>query len=212
MCYSAQASLITAGYLLAAGAWCLAHNKIKHAYLFACMPILFAAQQLAEAAIWLSDYAGPFANYMPYVYLFFAFFMWPIYIPLSIYCMEPMESVKKHLLRLCGVGAGVSAALYAYVINYGATAEPLACHIYYSMHIPETVRIILTLLYLSVTVIPFILSTIPGMPLFGALLLGSYMLSYYFYYTHILSVWCFFAALLSGCVCIIINSVNKKSA
>ena len=212
MCYSAQASLVTAGYLLLAGLWSLKKNKRPGLRLFAAMPILFAAQQLAESVLWLNaSYPMPFASiYAPYVYLFFAFFVWPIFIPMSILLAEPNPRIKPHLKRLAILGAVVSCILYAYVVRFGATAQPLACHIYYSLGIPETVRIILTLLYLCVTVIPFVISTLPFMPLFGLLLLSSYFFAYYFYYTHILSVWCFFAALLSAFVCVIVDELNKK--
>lgn len=212
MCYSAQASLVTAGYLLLAGIWSLKKNKLPGLRLFASMPILFAAQQSAEGLLWLgATHAMPLVTtYAPYAYLFFAFFVWPIFIPVSIYFMEPNPKIKPHLLRLAALGAVVSCVLYAYVLRFGATAQPLACHIYYNLNIPDTVRIILTLLYLSVTVIPFLISTIRFMPFFGLLLLGSYFTAYYFYYMHILSVWCFFAALLSAFVCVVVAELNKK--
>lgn len=212
MCYSAQASLLTAGYLLLAGLWSLKKNKLPGLRLFAAMPLLFAAQQLAEGFLWLSTtYPMPLVTtYMPYFYLLFAFFIWPLFIPISISLMEPNPKLKPHLKRLAVVGAVVSCVLYAYVIRFGASAQPLLCHIYYNVNIPENVRIILTLLYLCVTVIPFVISSIPLMPFFGLLLLGSYFVSYGFYYTHILSIWCFFAAVLSSFVCVIVAELNKK--
>lgn len=212
MCYSAQASFLVSGYLLLAGMWSLKKNTLPGLRLFASTPLVFAAQQLTEGLLWLSaTHAMPLiTTYAPFAYLFFAFFVWPIFIPLSIYLMEPNPKIKPHLKKLLLLGTVVSSILYAYVLRFGTTAQPLACHMYYNLSIPETVRIILTLLYLCATVIPFILSTIPLMPLFGLLLLGSYFTAYYFYYMHILSVWCFFAALLSAFVCVIVAELNKK--
>lgn len=212
MCFSAQTSLITAGYLLLIGIWNLKKNKLESLRLFASMPLVFAVQQLAEGLLWLSaTHAMPRVSmYTPYVYLFFAFFVWPIFIPASIFLIEPNPHIKPHLKRLAALGSVVACILYAYALRFGASAQPLACHIYYNLSIPDAVRIILTLLYLCVTVIPFVISSVPFMPLFGLLLLSSYFIAYYFYYTHILSVWCFFAALLSAFVCVVVCQLNKK--
>lgn len=211
MCYSAQASFIAAGYLLLAGLWNVKKNKIRSAQVFAAMPLIFAAQQLIEGVIWLHiTHNFSFIDiYAPYLYLFCAFFIWPIFIPVSILLLEENQNRKNYIKMCVFLGIFVSINLYAYVIAGGAYAELLSCHIYYDLQIPYLTRIFLTILYLCATVIPFLISTIKQMPLFGLLLLASYIFSFHYYYMHILSTWCFFAALLSGCVCIIITQLNK---
>lgn len=54
----------------------------------------------------------------------------------------------------------------------------------------------MTLYLVSTTVSP-LLSTLRGVKVFGALALLSFGAAYYFYATWFISVWCFFAALLS---------------
>jgi hypothetical protein len=210
MCYSAQASFFIGGYLLLAGLWSLRQNRRPKLRMFAAMPFIFALQQGIEGFLWLQTSPSELTSLAPYLYLFLAFFVWPIFIPMSIFFAEPNPHIIPHLKRLALLGAGVSTTLYAYVLRFGTSAEPTLCHMYYNIHIPNTVRAVLTLLYLSVTVIPFIISSIPFMPLFGTLLLASYFLTYYFYFSHILSVWCFFAAILSSFVCVIVTQQNKK--
>jgi hypothetical protein len=210
MCYSAQVSLITAGYLALAGIWSLRNNRLKGAHFFAAIPLIFAAQQAIEGLLWLAQaHHLPFVQaYGPYAYLFFAFLFWPIYVPFSIYMLEPLT---KHnlLLRSCIIiGILTACVLFGYILCFGAQAEALSGHIHYIIHIPYIVRVICTLLYLSVTVLPFFCTSVAYMPLLGFTLLASYIIAYFFYYTHIVSLWCFFAALLSGCVCIICKRVG----
>jgi hypothetical protein len=57
-------------------------------------------------------------------------------------------------------------------------------------------------LYLLSTTVSLSLSTHRTVKLFGALSLLSFGAAYYFYATWFISVWCFFAALLSVVVCL----------
>jgi hypothetical protein len=57
-------------------------------------------------------------------------------------------------------------------------------------------------LYLLSTTVTLLLSSHRTVKLFGALSLLSFGAAYYFYATWFISVWCFFAALLSAVVCL----------
>ena len=212
MCFSANASLFTSGYLAIMGVLCLKKNKLKQATLFAAIPLLFAVQQASEGLLWLSfTYNWPqMQQLMPYIFLFFAFFLWPIWIPLSVMLLEPHTSRRKHLMVLALIGVLISLYLYGHVLLHGVLAQALDCHIYYNVAVPEEGTIWSMIAYLLVTTVPFFISSLPVMWLFGLFLLLSYWFTYIFYYTYLISLWCFFAAVLSGFVYAVIIKLNKQ--
>ncbi len=212
MCYSAQASFIAAGYLVTLGTLCLKKNKLKKATLFAAIPILFALQQLSEGFLWLSfAHNWPtIQHYAPYLFLFFAFFIWPIYIPSSVGLIETHTFRRKNLILLAMLGIIVSLYLFSYITLYGVAAQALGCHIFYDVDMPTSTDIIGTILYLMCTILPFFVSSIRNMTTFGFMLLISYIISYQFYFNSLISIWCFFAAILSGLVYVIILQLNKE--
>jgi uncharacterized membrane protein len=63
-------------------------------------------------------------------------------------------------------------------------------------------------LYFFVTLIPFFISSLRFMKLLGIAFLGFLIISYYFFLGYVISVWCFFAAVLSALVLFVIIS-NK---
>ena len=67
----------------------------------------------------------------------------------------------------------------------------------------------MTLYLISTTVSP-LLSTLRGVKVFGLLALLSFGAAYYFYATWFISVWCFFAALLS--VVVYLHFALQKAA
>jgi hypothetical protein len=95
---------------------------------------------------------------------------------------------------------------------YGVSAQALGCHIYYDVSIPASEEKVGTLLYLLTTVAPFFVSSLPYMNIFGFILLLSYIISYQFYFTYLISIWCFFAAILSSLAYVIIVQLNNKKS
>lgn len=212
MCFSATASFLASGYLATMGILCLKKNRIPHATLFAAIPLIFALQQATEGLLWLSHTHGwtCMQHIMPYLFLLFAFCIWPMWIPLSLALIEPCEVRRKAIVLLGMIGTILALYLYGFVLLHGITALPLDCHIYYDVTIPSSESIIGSIAYLLATVASFFISSLPIMWLFGLILLLSYWISYIFYFAHLISIWCFFAAVLSGFVYIMIKQMNKN--
>jgi hypothetical protein len=206
MCFSASASFIASGYLAFIGALCLKKNRNRNATFFAAIPLLFALQQASEGLLWLSfGHNWPLLqSIMPYIFLFFAFFLWPIWIPFSLTLLEPSQTRRHYLEMFLMVGILIGIYLYHFLIWHGVIAKPLSCHIYYDISIPDVQSTIDSIAYLLATVMPFFVSSMPIFWVFGLLLSGSYLITYFFYLHHLISLWCFFAALLSSFVYVII--------
>lgn len=201
MCFSASASFIAAGCLAALGIACMRKSTQRTRY-FATIPLLFAIQQASEGVLWiaLANNYTFLVTFMPYVFLFFAFFLWPTLLPYSLYEMET-DAQRKHILAvLSGLGISFGSTLYGYVLIFGATASVVGCHLYYALDINYATSLFCTCVYLVCTVGAGLVASRKAIQFFAVLVGISYAISHFFYYTHLISVWCFFAAVLSACV------------
>ena len=200
MCFSATASFSAGVVLLGLGALTLKSARSPRELPFAAIPLLFAIQQLSEGVIWLTfRYEAPQLNtVMTHVYSFFSHVLWPAYVPLAVLLIEPPGRRRRVLLAFVATGGAVGAYLLYILVTFPVVSRPIGQHIeYVSPHFFAAV--VMTLYLLSTTVSP-ILSTHRMVMVFGVLALLSFGAVYFFYAIWFISVWCFFAALLSAVV------------
>ena len=205
MCFSATASF-TAGAILA-GIGTLTLRSALFAQRprelpFAAIPLLFAVQQFTEGLIWLGFNAGePFLNgAMTHVYSFFSHVLWPVYVPVAVRWMEPAGWRRQVLLAFVAAGAAVAAFLLVVLVAFPVVARPVGQHVEYIS--PHFFAALTMVLYLSSTVLSPVFSSHRWVKVFGLLALLSFGAAYGFYATWFISVWCFFAALLSAVICL----------
>ncbi|MBT9508647.1 DUF6629 family protein [Rhodoferax sp.] len=197
MCFSATASFSAGAFLLGLGTLTLKSARRPRELPFAAIPLLFAIQQLIEGVIWLTfRYEAPLLNaVMTHVYSFFSHVLWPIYVPVAVLLIEPPGRRQRALLVFVAAGVAVGAYLLYFLVAFPVVSRPTGQHIeYVSPHFFAAVT--MTLYLLSTTVSP-LLSTHRMVKAFGVLALLSFAGAYYFYAIWFISVWCFFAALLS---------------
>ena len=197
MCFSATASFTAGAFLAGVGTLTLKSISRPRDLPFAAIPLLFAMQQLSEGVIWLSfSHEAPLLNtIMTHVYSFFSHVLWPVYVPVAVLLMEPSGWRRRALLVFVAVGLAVGGYLLYVMFAYPVFSRPTGQHIeYVSPHFFAAAT--MTLYLLSITFSLF-LSTHRAVKAFGALALVSFVAAYYFYATWFISVWCFFAALLS---------------
>lgn len=205
MCFSASASFITSGILLAIAIACLHATRTKSLKFFACIPLFFAIQQASEGIVWfgLNNQYDMLSSLGTSIYLFFAYFFWPVWIPLSMFLIENFLSRKKILFLLIMVGICFDIA----VLLLGccsAGAEIVGSHLQYTIPGLEPYSIVLTTLYCIATILPFFVASHYLFWIFGTSLAVALAGSYWYYYTYVTSIWCFFAALLSMLVLLIV--------
>jgi hypothetical protein len=200
MCFSATASFSAGAVLLGLGTLTLKSAHRPRELPYAAIPLLFAIQQLSEGVIWLTfRYDAPQLNaVMTHVYSFFSHVLWPVYVPLAVLLIEPPGRRRRVLLAFVAAGVAVGAYLLYILVAFPITSRLTGQHIeYVSPHFFAAV--VMTLYLLSTTVSP-ILSTHRMVMVFGVLALLSFGAVYFFYAIWFISVWCFFAALLSAVV------------
>ncbi|OGT10875.1 MAG: hypothetical protein A2X77_02585 [Gammaproteobacteria bacterium GWE2_42_36] len=220
MCFSAPISFSTGAVLLSISFYTI-HNSItknKKYLLFASMPLFFGIQQIIEGLVWVSLRGNHlfFLKLTSLGFLFFALFFWPVFSPLSMYFIaEKEESTRrKLLLALLGFGVVIGAAMYLPIImGINPFSTKTTCgSIHYDWVIPQLIKDIYRLMYLFITIAPFLIIPNIKIRIFAILLLASSIISNYFYLGRRVSVWCFFAAILSIFIAYILHRLPKRAA
>lgn len=210
MCFSAEISFSAGVALVGVGAYALKKVDSKKKIAFASVPVFFGLQQISEGFLWVSLNNGDQPLMMDismYIYIFFAQVFWPTWIPLAIWNMEPDLKRKKILFYPFIIGILASLQLIYSLIFYDVEASASQNHIHYDIEIQRLG--IHQVLYVISTAIPFYVSSLKYMKLVGTILVGSLIVAMIFYFYHVISIWCFFAAILSSLV-ILVDAKNQK--
>src|SRR3989344_1274579 len=200
MCFSATASFAAGAVLSATGAVTIKKARTKNEGPFAAIPLLFGIQQAVEGVVWLSfGYGTPFFGQVAtYAFVFFAYVLWPTFVPFSIRSIEKDPHRKQILSVFLGLGVGVSLYLLYFILSHPMTAHVVNKSIVYPL--PAQYGAFTMGLYLLATSVSFFFSSNKILNIFGTLVLLSFAAAYYFYTAAFASTWCFFAAILSAIV------------
>lgn len=214
MCFSAEASFVGAAALTAASVLTLKKVTKPSLILFASIPLLFGLQQCTEGIVWITLREPGYhavSQVATMVFLIFAELVWPIMVPLAVLFMEDHRK-RRQLLWLL-LATGTLLALYnAYcLILYSVRPEIMKQHIRYNVHFPREIRLYATWTYIAVTTLPFFVSSIKRTKILGILVILSLAVTYIFYRQYLISVWCFFAALMSGVIYWILRDAKIES-
>ena len=208
MCFSAFASFTAGTTLVAVGAITLkkAHRKTEFAY--SAIPLLFGVQQLIEGVIWLSfDLGLPLLNpIMTFIYSLFSHVMWPIYVPLAALLLEPVRWRRTVLAAFLAVGAAVGLYLLVNMVRFPIESRPVGGHIEYAS--PHFYVVAVMAGYLAGTCISMLFSSHRLVKVLGGAAILSFISAYVIYARWFISVWCFFAAVLS--VIVLLYFTNRK--
>lgn len=213
MCFSATASFVAGAFLLGIGTLTLKSalaSRQRRALPFAAMPLLFAVQQLIEGVIWLTfgGKATLLNSVMTHLYSFFSHVLWPVYVPVAVVMMEPGGWHRRAMIAFVAAGAAVGAYLLYVLVAFPIVSRPTGQHIEYVS--PHFFAAVTMTLYLLSTAVSPLLSTHRAVAVFGALALLSFGAAYAFYATWFISVWCFFAALLSAVIYLHVSQQGRE--
>ena len=213
MCFSATASFSAGIVLTVIGIATIKKVKNPSHYLFASIPLIFAAQQIVEGFLWITL---PNPEYpvvqkgLIYAFLAVAQVIWPVWVPISILMLTPKNDRKIIQKILAGIGIFTGLALTIFLIFFDASAKIHGHHVLYNQSYPDAIRYIGVALYLSATILPLYFSTVKNLWMLGLGILIAYIVSFIFFSRYLLSVWCFFAAIISVTVYVIIIKAQKN--
>ena len=200
MCFSATASFTSGAALLAIGAVTTSHVRRAAEVPFALIPAFFGVQQVVEGALWLTfpDNASPMNAALTHAFSFFSHVFWPIYVPIAVLLLEPVAWRRKVLMTIAVGGAAVGLYLLYFLVTEPVVSEVVGRHISYRS--PHFYTAAVMVLYVLATCVSSFVSSCKTIRWFGAATFVALLAAYAFYAFWFVSVWCFFAAVLSAIV------------
>lgn len=197
MCFSAAASFIAGTTLCVVGVATLRKAETRTELPFAMIPLLFGIQQLIEGVIWLTfPYDAPLLKQvMTYAYSGFSHVLWPIYVPIAMGILEAVRWRQRTIFMFEIAGLVVGLYLLYFIVTRSVIAEVVGSNIAYLS--PHFYVLPVTVLYLAATCVSCFFSSHGFVRLFGVLALLAFIVTYLFFAVALISVWCFFAAILS---------------
>jgi hypothetical protein len=219
MCFSEFASFTASALLIPTGIFCIKTALYKdEAYLpLSCIPLAFGIQQGCEGIVWLGiNTNNPGAtNFGSFAFLFFSHWFWLCWIPLLVFRLEHNRSIGKICKILTVVGCIYGALLYLPLSinsNWLSAAVVQNSIEYQAKYIGDSIPVIFTRsLYGAIILIPLLCSSHSSIKIFGSLIALSVLIAWFLFNFAFISVWCFFAALLSIYIVHIISGINTSS-
>ena len=212
MCFSAQASFIAAAGTGAIGVATFHRDRSTTLRWLALVPGFFALQQASEGLVWLHlkgiiD-AAPLDRIAQSIFLTFALVFWPTYAPLAVMMSERMRF--RRILCSVALVSGLSVSLFnashligleapvvlGHSIKYGYGDGYLSWRLFYGI----------------VSLSPLFISSLRRMWILGSLALLGFVISDSFYYEAFVSVWCFYAAVISMVLYFILRENEEYSS
>lgn len=212
MCFSASASFGAGAVLTVVGIATIRKTQTPEQLPFASIPLIFALQQITEGFLWLSLTDPAYTSLqdvMTYNFLFFAQVAWPVWVPFSVLKLEPPERRRTLEKILVATGALVSLYLGYCLLSYPVGAKIIGYHISYEQDYPSVLGLGGGLLYMIATVGPPFFSRIKRVWLLGITVLISYVITAVLYTDYIVSVWCFFASIISISIYAVVYNLNR---
>ncbi len=221
MCFSASASFAAAAVLAPVAAVTLTTAlRGDRRYLgFAVFPLFFGIQQALEGGLWLSiGREDPqLMHWYAIGFLFFAYFLWPFWVPLSTSIVEPDRGRRRKFIVASVLGGLLGLSLFVPLLFL---AEPLPIQIvkqsinYNSPLVWDGVvpKAVIRVVYAVIVCVPMLLSSVRPVRIFGALITISVIGGFLFAHYAFTSVWCFFAALLSCYVVFIVREASTATS
>jgi hypothetical protein len=213
MCFCAEASFGASAVLSVIGVATIKKAKSPNQVLFASIPLIFAVQQFSEGFVWLALSNSAFASLEKVsscIFLVFAQMVWPLCVPLAIMLLEKDVRRKNILSIFVGIGIVVSTYYAHRLWMYGVHPNITGRHVAYKQIYPDSLGHIADMFYGIATLVPTFLSKTKKIWIFGSAVTISYLVAYIVYVNYILSVWCFFSAMISILIYVIIKDLDTS--
>lgn len=206
MCFSASASFTVGAFLLSSGVYCLNHLGTKEPKYVPMMsiPILFGIQQVCEGMVW-QEMNNPNSNLIKIYalgFLFFSHCLWLFWMTIACLAVETRPIFK----RILGIFA-ILGSIYGSIMYFPLLLNPerLSVNVFHGsieyqtqlwgqQLLPWYLGIFI---YAGISLIPLLISENIVFQNLGWLILVALVFCKLVFTTTVVSVWCFFAAIIS---------------
>lgn len=212
MCFSPAASFALSGALIPLGLYTMAKVRtVAPEWLpFAAFPLAFGIQQMVEGLVWIAVLReNPSLTLVAgQAYLFFSHFFWPAFVPFAVRALET-DAVRRRqatLLTLLGTAFGLMVYLPQLLSSDLPQIGVVQHSLDYRTTLPEggVPDALLRAIYAGIVLGSLWLSSDPRIRLFGTFVAVSLAVTWAAFAYAFVSVWCFFAAILSVDVAVIL--------
>ena len=213
MCFSATASFTSGIVLGTIGVVTVKNSPQPHHKPFAIIPLIFAFQQFTEGFLWLAlkgKIDPAWEHIFTHSFITIAQVVWPFWVPFSISLLEQNPKRKKIFYFLIAIGCMISLSIAYRLLFYPAYSTIEQHHISYHLAFPVTIHYLGAICYCIVILAPPFVSSVKRMHLLGTFAFVSFIAAEIFYTKYVISVWCFFAAIISVAVYIVIKAQKKS--
>lgn len=219
MCFSATASFTAAALLVPAGIYCAkkATPLSKPYWAIGLFPLLFGVQQALEGLVWLAlESNDPQSiRYSALGFMLFSHFFWLFWVPIASAVLEPRGLKRNIFLALAIFGGLYGASMYLpllvqanwLTVNLVQHSISYEAQLIYDGYVP---RLALRVLYAVIVLSALLFSSDRYIRLFGILIAISVVVATVFFGYAFISVWCYFAALLSLYVLYMMRRITRE--
>ncbi len=222
MCFSATVSYGTAAVLVSTGFYAINQaRRLQLPYgLLAVVPVFFGIQQGFEGLVWQKIDAGRADAAIPYAlgFHFFSHFLWLWWFPLCSYLLEPGKVRRRVFLGLGIFGALAGGVVYFTILfhpdwmSVAVRQHSIVYHVESTYRGSISIPIPASALYAVIVLVPLLFSSLRYLRIFGVLVALSVVLASVSYGYAFVSVWCFFAAVLSLYLAYLVREVKVAGA
>lgn len=207
MCFSATASFALSSVLLPMGGWCIqkAWRGDRRFLALATFPLAFGTQQAIEGLVWLGiNHQNPALTHQAALgFVGFSHGFWLFWTPFMVSLLEGHPQLRWlwRAIALMGLALGayllipvvihpdwLTVSIHNHSLDYGL--QILIDH--------PAMAYLGRILYVSIILVPLLLTQIIQIQRMGALVLVSLLLTSALFHYGFISVWCFFAAVASA--------------
>jgi hypothetical protein len=213
MCFSAGASFAGGVIISAIGIATVRKVHKSSQLVFASIPLFFGIQQIVEGCLWMFLPEADQINAQKtttFLYLILAQVLWPTIIPVSVLLMEENKKRKKMMRTFLALGLLLSSYYAFCLIFFMVTPRISGYHILYTTTFPDFFAIPAFIVYLIATITPLFISGVRKTHFLAILMFLSCVITAIFFTQYLISVWCFFAAIISGVIYWILNDSKKE--
>jgi len=207
--------------LIPVGMYCFykAHKRRDHKIFwpFALYPLVFGIQQAMEGWLWLSFETGSVESLrIPALsFVFFSHFFWLFWIPYSCYTIETADRKKRLFFFTTIMGSVSGLAMLLPVIMYAdwMSVSLIRHSISYELKLlfdDFVPRIAVRGFYVLIILVPLLLSSWRFLRYFGVIIALSVLMVVSWYSETFISVWCFFAAIMSAYMLTLFICLGKQ--
>jgi hypothetical protein len=182
------------------------------------MPLVFSIQQTLEGLVWLGLRRGEsdLARVASLGFLFFAIVFWPCWMPLSVLKLASRRWTRRILGGASAAALGISLAVFLPLAmrSHEWLRPEIRYHsIEYRFSMLPTLLGIPTAVwhvgYVALVAMPLAVQGTRRLTAFTCMIVGSAALAQAAFAYAFVSIWCAFAALLSGWLCFLFHGLHS---